>query len=183
MTEIFFASDHHFSHRNIIDFCNRPFTDIDEMNNALIQNHNLKVSRNDTVYFLGDFAFTKDVEYIISIIQQLNGQKHFICGNHDRIMLNDSIKQEFVSFTEAPVKEIKIGKTNLTLSHYAMLVWNKSHYGALNLFGYSHGTKTCFENKQQLDVGVDCWGFSPVSLDEIFHKLKTLPDREIDRIY
>lgn len=183
MPNIFFSSDHHFYHRNIIVTCNRPFIDIDDMNNALIQNHNMKVTNDDIEYFLGDFIFKNDVNAVIRILKQMNRQKHFICGNHDKIMYDDRIREQFVSFTPNSLKEIRIGNKYITLSHYAMFVWNKSHHNSLNLFGHSHGMLSQFENSQQLDVGVDCWDYAPVSLDEIKEKLKTLPIRDVDRRY
>ena len=52
----FIIADTHFNHKNIIDYCNRPFTDADNMNTALIQNWNSVVKSDDIVYHLGDFA-------------------------------------------------------------------------------------------------------------------------------
>ena len=80
---IFFTSDLHFGHRNIIRLCNRPFSSIEEMDNLLIQNWNHKVNRNDTVYILGDLMFRNEKppeEYL----RQLKGKKHLLVGNHDR---------------------------------------------------------------------------------------------------
>lgn len=56
MNNIWFSSDHHFNHKNIIDYCKRPFQSVEEMNIALIENHNKFVNKNDDVYFLGDFV-------------------------------------------------------------------------------------------------------------------------------
>ena len=187
----YFTSDNHFFHQKILEYCNRPFSSIEEMNTELIKRYNSVVKNNDTVYFLGDFAFTKNVDDIINILKQLKGKKHFICGNHDKIMLDDNIRKQFVSFTESNIKEILIEQkyppTNLginhkqfiTLCHYPMLSWNKAHYGSWNLFGHEHGNLKQYENNQQLDVGVDCWVYYPLSFEDIRDKLATLPIRTI----
>ena len=55
---IWFTSDTHFDHKNIIKYCNRPFKDIDEMNAELERRWNAVVAPGDRVFHLGDFAFT-----------------------------------------------------------------------------------------------------------------------------
>ena len=78
---VYFTSDTHFDHANVIRFCNRPFATVEEMNEALITNWNRKVHRDDTVYIMGDMFFrTTDPE---PILQRLKGKKHLIVGNHD----------------------------------------------------------------------------------------------------
>ncbi len=79
---IYFVSDTHFNHKNIIDYCNRPFNSVDEMNNVLIQNWNATVSNNDIIYHLGDFALGRK-DTIMEITSNLNGKKYLIRGNHD----------------------------------------------------------------------------------------------------
>ena len=175
----YFTSDLHLHHRKILEYCNRPFSNIKEMNAELIKRYNSVVGETDTVYFLGDFAFTKNVNDIIDILNQLKGNKHFICGNHDRIMLNSEIKKQFITFVESGIKEIVIDNQTITLCHYPMLSWNKSHYGSWNLFGHEHGNFKQYETNQQLDVGVDCWNYCPVSFEDIKNKLSKLPERTI----
>lgn len=80
MSKIFFTSDHHFGHTNIIKFCNRPFNSVDEMDNELIKKWNEKISKEDEVYHLGDFALSSN-ERFKEIADQLNGTSSFINGN------------------------------------------------------------------------------------------------------
>ncbi|MBQ8637028.1 MAG: metallophosphoesterase [Clostridia bacterium] len=82
---IYFTSDTHFGHYNIIRLCNRPFADADEMNEYMLYRWNEKVNENDTIYIIGDLFFKcKNPQNILS---QLKGKKHLIIGNHDNSWL------------------------------------------------------------------------------------------------
>ena len=86
MSKIFYTSDLHFGHSNIIKYENRPWNDVDEMKEELIARWNAKVNQNDTVYVLGDFAWKgskASIDDINNIVKSLNGKKHLIIGNHD----------------------------------------------------------------------------------------------------
>lgn len=85
--KIFFIGDMHFMHRNIIKYCNRPFSDIEDMTEKLIKNWNSVVGKNDIVYVVGDFALCRK-QKIIEICQRLNGRKRLILGNHDQASAN-----------------------------------------------------------------------------------------------
>jgi calcineurin-like phosphoesterase family protein len=78
---IFFTSDHHFDHANIIKYCNRPFLSVDEMNEEIVKRWNQVVDANDTVYYLGDFSLGKGS--VEKFVPRLNGEKYLVMGNHD----------------------------------------------------------------------------------------------------
>lgn len=85
---IWATSDQHWSHRNIIKYCNRPFDFnapdcVYRMNEMMISRWNEKIRPNDTVFFLGDMAFVKGAQYLDKIVIRLNGEIHWILGNHD----------------------------------------------------------------------------------------------------
>lgn len=172
MNNTYFVSDTHFGHFNVIKYSNRPFNNVDEMNESMINNWNQVVKPGDTVYHLGDFAFAKDYE-IINILNSLNGQKHFIYGNHDKPIKNNPKKfiggKLFQSISD--YKEISIGEQKVIMFHYGMRVWNKSHYGSYMLHGHSHGSLPPFG--KSVDVGVDATfitgkaEYRPISYDEI----------------
>lgn len=78
---IYFTADTHFGHYNAIRFCDRPFASAEEMDEAMIQNWNDRVTGNDTVYILGDMFFrSTNAE---GILKRLKGKKRLIVGNHD----------------------------------------------------------------------------------------------------
>ncbi len=151
---IFLTADEHYNHANIIKYCNRPFTSVEEMNAALIARHNEVVKDGDTVYHLGDFAFGQK-EIVMPIIKQLNGKHIFIQGSHDR----------WLNGNAPSIIEFRHGNDVWVGCHYAMRVWPKSHYGAYQAYGHSHGHLP--PTGRQMDVGVDTHNFYPYSLDEV----------------
>lgn len=81
--EYWFTSDHHFSHSKILEYCERPFSNIQGFTKTYIKNHNDIVKEKNIVFFLGDVGFTSSKE-LEDILKQLNGIKILIKGNHDR---------------------------------------------------------------------------------------------------
>lgn len=152
----FFTSDTHFGHANIIHHCSRPFATINEMDDVLIENWNAVVGPKDTVWHLGDFSMggAEDAQRYRSC---LNGRIHLIWGNHDR----NSVRSLPIWASSQYATEIRLDGHDITLCHYAMRVWNRSHRGSLMLYGHSHG------GLPGNDVGVDVWNFRPVTLDQI----------------
>lgn len=162
----FFTSDTHFGHANIIKHCNRPFKDSEEMDTEMIRIWNATVSPGDCVYHLGDFCFRgRPAEYYLS---KLNGNIKFVWGNHDQALKGRK------DLDIEHLREIKIEGQSIVLCHYAMKVWNKSHHGAWHLYGHSHGSLPEDNNSLSFDVGVDCWGYTPLS----FHMVESVMKRK-----
>ena len=170
---IFFCSDTHFGHGNIIKFCSRPFKSTNHMNETLIQNWNSVVQPKDEIYHLGDFGMGAP-HYIRNILEQLNGKKFLIIGNHDKSTLKCADMFEWVKpLYTLKVKDTKAkgGKRKVILCHYAMKVWDASHYGSYHLYGHSHGGLP-EDNSLSFDVGVDCWNFTPISYEQVREKME-----------
>ena len=165
MGEIFLTSDSHFGHANIIKYCNRPFEHITEMDEALISNYNEVVKPSDTVYHLGDFAFSRTPE---KYFYRLNGNVHLILGNHD-----DESNLRNCQF--ASVQDVLFFHHNSNafwLSHYAHLRWPRSHHGTYHMFGHSHGGLNGYG--RSMDVGVDAQNYYPIHIDDVIKKLKKI---------
>lgn len=162
-----FTSDSHYWHKNIIKYCNRPFSSVEEMNETMIRNWNSVVQPDDTVYHIGDFGFS-DPKQNTKILSRLVGHKHLIKGNHDK-----GIERTEGFESISTYKEIYVGDQFLILCHYCFSVFNRSHHGSMQIFGHSHGNHSM--NQQQIDAGVDVWNFFPVTLEQIKAKAKTLP--------
>ena len=120
---IFFTSDQHFGHENLMKNLRPEFSSIEEMNEVLINNYNSVVNRNDTVYMLGDFCMHgKELD----ILKQLNGQIHYILGNHDKKYFKKIISYKKV-ISVNHCRDVKIDSQKITLCHYPMLSYNCSH--------------------------------------------------------
>lgn len=168
-----FTSDTHFYHYRCIEYCNRPFKTVEEMNEVLISNWNFCVKPGDLIYHLGDFGW-KNCE---SIIRRLNGQKFLIEGSHDAE--GKRLKKYWCQIT--PIKIIKIENQFVVMSHTAMRVWERSHYGSWHLFGHSHGMLESYG--KSFDVGVDAHDYFPWSWDEVKAKMSGLEDNFNDKRY
>lgn len=182
---IYFTSDTHFGHANIIKYCNRPFASVAEMDDHMIKAWNSRVKPGDTVYHLGDFGFDKP-ERLKEILQELNGQKWLIWGNHDKtLQQHKSLQEHFikcVNLHEISItdKDASRESQKIVMCHYAMLVWNKSHHGAWMLHGHSHGSLKYPYQMKIMDVGVDTNDFAPISYDEVKVALQSVRTEVID---
>ncbi len=180
MSKIWFTSDTHFTHANIIKYCNRSFSNVDDMDKHLIYNINKYVAPGDTLYHLGDFAFNRrSLSVYKKIREQINCKViHFIFGNHDDTLEDsrDKLHDIFWTFPEY-MKHIEVSGQRITLCHYALAVWDKSHRGAWCLYGHSHSSaekylETAAPGRRSMDVGVDniysLFGeYRPISFDEV----------------
>ncbi|MEY4926004.1 MAG: hypothetical protein RI894_440 [Bacteroidota bacterium] len=169
MNNLFFTSDHHFGHKNIITFCNRPFETVEEMNEELIKRWNEKIGVNDEVYHLGDFALSSTPEFQ-QIMERLNGIKYLIVGNHDGTALNNRKYFNWIKeYHELKVNDVEHpnGVQRIILFHYAMRVWRGDYRGTWHLYGHSHNSLPDKEDRLSLDIGVDCHDFYPLSYQEV----------------
>jgi calcineurin-like phosphoesterase family protein len=163
---IYFTADQHFGHKNIIRLCNRPFKTVEEMDKALIDNWNSVVKSEDVVYVLGDFSY-KASHHLSYYTDQLNGHRHLIIGNHDRLPGLDYEKhfETVQNYFELEITP----RQYIILFHYPMLSWNKRARGAIHLYGHVHtaGQMRQIENMKTWNVGVDVNNFRPISYEDL----------------
>ena len=170
---VFFTADPHFFHSNIIKYCNRPFKTVEEMNEKIISNYNNIVKDSDTVYFLGDIIFLKNINQIQIFLKRLKGKKILIYGSHDKILREYHNHIAHIFDQQHELLDTIINGQKITMCHYPMTSWHCSHYGSWQLFGHHHNRLPEDPNKLQCDVGVDAWNFTPVSFDQIKAKMAT----------
>ncbi len=181
--QTFFTSDTHFDDQYAIQYFNRPFRSVDEMNVVMVEKWNSVVTENDTVYQLGDFTLD-DIRHFTKWVSQLNGNIKILPGSHDHPWLEDFVGSEKVQVIAPLVSvefpEIMVGEHPqvIVLCHYSMQVWDWSNYGAWHLFGHSHGKLK--DIGLSFDVGVDCTGFTPLSLEVVASKMAQLTKRTED---
>ena len=156
---VWFTSDCHLDHENILKYCDRPFVNVKEMNELIIKNFNDVVKDTDVVYFLGDFAFKNHEEHL----SRLNGIIVFVLGNHDsRTTLKTHIKKI----------ELLIKNQELLCVHNPA---DCEEGFRVNLVGHVHTlwkTKKTKKGNLLINVGVDQWNFKPVHYNELKRLMK-----------
>ncbi len=161
---IYFIADTHFREENIRLYENRPFANITEMDNALINRWNSRVSQQDNIYVLGDFGAAGQEK---ALLTQLNGIKFLVKGNHD-VQSNQYYRDcGFAEVYDVPI----ILKNFWILSHEPLYVNTNMPYA--NLFGHVHNSpiiKTY--SNQHYCVSVERIEYTPISFDEIIMVIK-----------
>ena len=165
MSNIWFTSDTHFGHANIIKFCNRPFDNVQEMNEKLIANWNKCIKPSDEIYVIGDFSYEKDPTKTAS---RLMGRKYLIRGNHDFFKQSKLMHPYFEWVKD--YHSFKVNKQKFVLFHYPIRNWHHCYKGSIHLFGHSHGGTPDFG--RSTDIGVDCWDYKPVHIDTVLEYMK-----------
>ena len=188
--KIWFTSDLHFGHRNVLKFCNRPWNDEKEMGPGLISNWNEKVGDNDIVFVLGDTFWFNDSRGIKKVLSQLKGKDIYIIpGNHDDFEAYHRVDDSRIHLCSDVValwleSEYYLGWdrkiVEIWMSHYPMMTWPHRENGAIQLFGHIHSSPGRKEGVDQdlplhwnqMDVGCDYWGYRPVSIETLLQEMK-----------
>ncbi len=180
---LFFTSDLHFGHEKIIKACRRPFSSVEEMNGKLVENWNATVGAHDEVYILGDFALRLEMPQIHEILEQLNGRKHLIFGNHDHEIARHRyfFRDVFVSMRDLYLMRLPSYDKRLILCHYPMMFWCGDYDPKfVHLYGHihnnAHDIAWASHLRNAYNVGVDVNGYRPVSIDEILEKIRAHND-------
>lgn len=176
----YWTSDNHFGHDNIRIYQNRPFRTVEAMDEALIERWNKKVpALGSLVFHLGDFAFKSPASYA----RRLNGKVILIMGNHDR----KSVKyyEEYCGFTVhthsyidtvLDFSDARASLIQMTLCHYCMMTWNKSHFGAWHLFAHTHtDIVPCVGKSMNVCVGVNN-NYEPMALLDVVKHMNKRPE-------
>lgn len=181
MSEIWFSSDHHFHHFNIIRYADRPFKTVKEMNDHMVELHNKWVKPQDHWYCLGDVTMERDNRgYGLQVLKRMNGHKRLILENHDHYAMKHYLEYfekvmamnvlDRMRFTHIPVHPLSMG-------------------GVLaNVHGHIHQTPSpepvIRVNKETqevtvrpyINICVEQTGYQPVSLDWIRKQVKAASD-------
>lgn len=172
MSNLFFTADLHFGHAKVIEYCNRPYANADEMDEALIANWNTWVNPDDRIIILGDVFFCRP-DKAISILSRLNGSKELVYGNHDKRLRGEpKVKKMFSRIHPELYTEIIDGNM-VVMCHFPLLTWERSNRGSFHLHGHCHGKVKFDPSFRRLDVGVDPNGYAPISWHAVKSKLET----------
>lgn len=173
---IYFTSDTHFGHKNILQFCNRPWETVEEMNEALINNWNSIVKENDIVFHLGDVQLGGGNQLMDSIFPRLNGHIILILGNHDP----HNLKLRHLDLIDSAYEQLTIVIDGIlcTLTHCPHGIPGKDPKHQFNLHGHLHSINnipseecTVKLRENHYDVGVDNNNYHPISFNDIKKKI------------
>lgn len=155
---IYFIADTHFNHENIIEYCQRPFENADQMNEYIIQRWNETVKKEDTVYHLGDVGFGTTEELKV-LVGKLNGNKILIKGNHD--LKRGTKEWKNIGFCEVYRKKLIL--ENLVLTHEPI---HDLKEGQINVFGHIHNQPLdeSFEANNHICVSCDVIDYTPIKI-------------------
>lgn len=172
---IYFTSDLHFYHPNIINYCGRPFENYEHMHRTLIRNWNNTVGTQDSVYILGDFMIKGNAMQANQLLKNLNGEKYMIRGNHDCFIDMKGFDVRLIKWIKYYYK-LCYKNYKFVLFHYPILNWEDMHDGSIHLYGHIHNKHICFKDVPKeyenfsYNVGVDCNNYLPVSIEQIIEK-------------
>ena len=173
---IYFTADTHFNHANIINLNQRPFSNVEQMNEVLIQNWNSCVGDNDEIYIVGDFMFNNGTgKEANNILNRLNGVKYLIKGNHDENYLEDEDFDEGNFLLIDNYHAFYYNKIKIILFHYPILEWDNYNSDTIHLYGHVHNCRKFPEQQQRINllgkrainVGVDVNDYKPISIEKI----------------
>lgn len=140
-----YISDTHFGHKNILRYDNRPWQNVQDMENAMIQLWNKTVDPYDEVFILGDVVWSNKYEEWVRILSQLNGNNKFIVkGNHDKTEILERLVKDGIIMGwghQLVVQDLgDNGKSRyVVLNHSPMPFFvNMHHDNTYHLYGHVH---------------------------------------------
>lgn len=167
---IYFIADTHFHHNNVISFCQRPFTDVGEMNDTLIKNWNSVVKPTDEVYILGDFLYKGTGKQANELLGSLNGRKYLIKGNHEHYLKSADFNTSLLEWIK-DYHTFVYYKRKFILFHYPILEWEGYHHNSIHLYGHVHNNQSDYFSdilgNRAINVGADMIDFKPISIEKI----------------
>lgn len=165
---IFVTSDHHFGHSNMINLADRPFSNVEEMDNHMIDCWNSIVGKYDVVYYLGDFTMG-NTKTFWKYAQRLNGYISFMRGNHDRWFKNEEFRGNGF-FNKLPdIHILRHEGYRFVLCHYPLMEWEGYYKGYYHLYGHVHGNLK-HPHKRAMEIGVDTNNFYPYPIEQVIDR-------------
>lgn len=158
------TSDTHFDHPDILKHnpITRPFKNIDQMHEFIVEGWNSVVKKNDFVVIVGDFAFRNVDKWV----KALHGKKYLILGDHD--FINQENQKRFLKVCEGLRKNI-LGR-RIYFHHYPCLTWPDKYDGGCMVHGHSHARLEESEYERRIDVSMDGWGLRVIPVEVLFEK-------------
>ena len=190
MTKVFFIADLHFGHKDVIAFDNRPFRNVEEMEEEMIRHWNAKVSKKDHVFVIGDMFGGVNTTHAGEIVHALNGRIHLIRGNHDpKGEVFESLFEEVALSKQIQVR-VRGEKQRVVMRHRLLPVFRGSDEGVVQLYGHTHDSLIArIEDEyikmmnwlgfplQAFSVSACRMDYEPKTLEEIMEKAGVIRSR------
>lgn len=179
-----YISDTHFGHTNSIRFDNRPFSDADEMDHAMIKLWNSRVDNSDDVYIIGDFCYKS--KYTPDwYLRQLKGHKHLIIGNHDRVTLDCANAIKHLESIDSML-HVEDNGEHFCLCHYPLTEWYGSNRGTWHIYGHIHANKNdtyqfMRTREHALNAAACINNYTPASHKELIYNNKLFQESDVQR--
>ena len=167
---IYYTADVHFGHAKVLQFDGRPFETIEEHDRFIIERWNAKVTPEDQVYIVGDFCvYSKEKSGYY--LEQLNGRKYLIKGNHDSDLLKDPDAMSRFELVEN-ICFIKDREYRIALCHFPLVEWHQYYRGAWHIYGHIHSTRErafqfLRDEEKALNAGIMINHYEPVTMEEL----------------
>jgi calcineurin-like phosphoesterase family protein len=177
-----FSADWHLHHANVIKYDGRPFTSVEQMNEAILSNWEKVVHKGDEFFYLGDFCLgsTHKAEELLYRMSLHGADMFFIRGNHDKKDMV-ALYKKYGTYLGEQMK-VKIYDQEIVLNHYQMVVWDKSHHGSWHLHGHSHHSLPIRKEARCIDVGIngESYDYKPLDFEQIQKIMATKVWKPID---
>lgn len=183
MAKVFFISDLHFGHKDVIAFDQRPFKDVEEMDAEMIRKWNAKVSHDDHVFVIGDMFGGVTTAHAGEIVRSLNGKIHLIRGNHDpRGQIFESLFEDVALYRQIQVR-VRGVRQRVIMRHRFLPFFKGQNEGVVMLYGHTHDSIVARAEEQSIrfmnwlgipfhafNVGACRLDYEPKTLEEILEK-------------
>ncbi len=171
--DIWLWSDQHFFHKNIIRYSNRPYDNIDMMNEQLVINHNSVVKPDDIVIWGGDIGFG-NVSHINNFLDKCNGYKVHVLGNHDMYTRGDKYTMHQLNVNEThPCIALTLKNAQMLITHYP---FNVVPDQCINVHGHTH-THPAFTNRH-INISVEQINYTPINIKQIIEYSQTILSKD-----
>lgn len=182
---LFFTSDQHLLHRNILKYSKRPFSSLEEMHDELVARWNAKVPQDGVVINLGDVSLGSAPD-TLKLLQRFNGVQHLVVGNHEKTVMESKPCRDFFAsvshYAQVHLEDAQANRDrqSVYMSHFPFEVWDRMHFGTWHLHGHTHNMLHTPDTSKRLDVGVDnpVCDFAPLSYSEV----KAIMDRRTNPV-
>ncbi|WP_244646275.1 hypothetical protein [Agrobacterium fabrum] len=171
-------ADPHFGHAGILGMqpeARGMFENVEDMDRMIVDRVNERVRPDDILYILGDFALTRDAEYLRFLFGCMSGRKILLTGNHD-LDKKGRVRKEIADLAwDIPPREameVHDGGERIWLSHYAHRAWPAQHHGSYHFFGHSHGAVPPLGRSRDVGIDIPDMGFGPRRFQELIEGME-----------